>query len=257
MAGYVELDGVRTWYDHHGEGAPLVLLHPGGADARAFAPNLDALAARFHVYTPERRGHGHTPDIDGPITYALMAGDTIAFLEQVVGAPAHLLACSDGVPVALLVALGRPDLVGRLVVASGVFHRDGWAPETAEVDDAATDFLQASYGEVSPDGAEHFPVVAAKLTRLHAEEPTQAAADLRRVTSRTLVLVGDDDEVTLEHAFALYRALPDAELAVVPGTSHGVLVEKPALCTAILVEFLTTDPVPTLARIRRPGRHPT
>jgi pimeloyl-ACP methyl ester carboxylesterase len=71
------------------------------------------------------------------------------------------------------------------------------------------------------------------------------------VTSRTLVMVGDDDEVTLEHAIAMYRGIPDAELAVVPGTSHGLLHEKPALCNAILVDFLTTDPVATFAPIRR------
>ena len=60
MAQYVELGDVRTWYDEHGVGEPLVLLHPGGTDARAWAPNLDALASRFHVFTPERRGHGRT-----------------------------------------------------------------------------------------------------------------------------------------------------------------------------------------------------
>ena len=65
MAAYRELEGVRTWYDEHGEGEPIVLLHPGGADARAWAPNLDALAARFHVFTPERRGHGRRPDLLG------------------------------------------------------------------------------------------------------------------------------------------------------------------------------------------------
>jgi pimeloyl-ACP methyl ester carboxylesterase len=92
MAGYVQLGDVNTWYDEDGEGEPLVLLHPGGADARAFAPNIDAMAARFQVFTPERRGHGHTPDVDGPITYELMATDTIAFLETVVGGPAHLVA---------------------------------------------------------------------------------------------------------------------------------------------------------------------
>jgi pimeloyl-ACP methyl ester carboxylesterase len=64
-------------------------------------------------------------------------------------------------------------------------------------------------------------------------------------------LVGDDDEVTLEHAIAMYRAIPDAELAVVPGTSHELLHEKPALCNELIVGFLTTDPVPTLAPVRR------
>jgi pimeloyl-ACP methyl ester carboxylesterase len=254
VPGYVQLGEVRTWYDDHGQGEPLVLLHPGGADASAFAPNIDALAARLHVFTPERRGHGHTPDVDGPITYQLMATDTVAFLEAVVAGPAHLLGCSDGVPVALLVALGRPELVRRLVLVAGVFHRDGWVPQTAEVDDTAAAFLAERYGEVSPDGREHFPVVAAKLDRMHAQEPTLTAADLQGVASRTLVMVGDDDEATLEHTIALYRGVPDAELAVVPGTSHGLLVEKPTLCNTILVDFLTGQPVPTLAPIRRATR---
>jgi pimeloyl-ACP methyl ester carboxylesterase len=112
MARYVELRYVRTWYDEYGEGEPLVLLHPGGADARAWGPNLEALAARFHVFTPERRGHGRTPDVEGPITYELMAEDTIAFLEDVVGGAARLVGSSAGATVALLVALRRPDLAG-------------------------------------------------------------------------------------------------------------------------------------------------
>jgi pimeloyl-ACP methyl ester carboxylesterase len=96
VAGYVELGGVRTWYAEHGEGEPLVLLHPGGADARAWAPNLRPLAAHFRVFTPERRGHGRTPDVEGPITYELMADDTIAFLEAVVGEPADLVGTATG-----------------------------------------------------------------------------------------------------------------------------------------------------------------
>jgi pimeloyl-ACP methyl ester carboxylesterase len=232
MAGYVDLNGVRTWYDEHGDGEPLVLLHPGGADAGAWGPNLDALAARFHVFTPERRGHGRTPDVDGPITYDLMADDTIAFLERVVGGPALLVGCSAGASLALVVAVRRPDLVRRLVVVCGVFHRDGWIPSAIEPGDQLSG-------------------VDAKLARMNWEEPTLTPADLSAVTSRTLVMLGDDDEVTLEHATAMYRALPDAELAVVPGTSHGLLHEKAALCNEIMVDFLTTDPVPTIAPIRR------
>jgi fermentation-respiration switch protein FrsA (DUF1100 family) len=82
-----------------------------------------------------------------------------------------------------------------------------------------------------------------------------AAGDLAVVTCRALVMVADDEQVTLEHAVEFYRALPDGELAVVPGTSHGLLVEKPELCHRILLDFLAGDPVPTLAPIRRrPGR---
>jgi pimeloyl-ACP methyl ester carboxylesterase len=251
MAGYVELDGVRTWYDEHGKGEPLVLLHPGGADARAWAPNLDALAARLHVFTPERRGQGRTPDVEGPISYELMAEDTIAFIEKVVGGPARVVGCSAGASLALLVALRRPDLVPRLVVICGVFHRDGWHPDAIDPDADPPDVLADGYAELSPDGPGHFPVVYAKLARMNFEEPTLSASDLSGVTSRTLVMVGDDDEVTLEHAIAMYRGIPDAELAVVPGTSHGLLHEKPALCNTMIVDFLTTDPVPTFAPIRR------
>jgi pimeloyl-ACP methyl ester carboxylesterase len=112
-------------------------------------------------------------------------------------------------------------------------------------------FLANSYAEVSPDGREHFAVVAEKMARMHLVDPALTADDLARVRSRTLVMIGDDDEVTLEHAAAMYRGIPDAELAVVPGTSHGLMVEKPALINQLMVDFLTTDPIPTMAPIRR------
>ena len=225
---------MATWYQQRGGGDSLVLLHPGMADANAFAPNIDALADRFHVYTPERRGHGRTPDVDGPITYEGMARDTIDFIETIVRGPAHLLGCSDGAIVALTTALLRPDLMRRLVLVAGVFHRDGWHPSAVSWPDG-----------LDPDS------VPGKMARMHGSEPTLSVADLTGVESRTLVMVGDDDEVSLEHAVEMYRGLPDGELAVVPGTSHGLLVEKPGLCNTMVIDFLTTDPVPQMAPIRR------
>ena len=251
MGSYVQLGEVRTWYDEHGDGPPLVLLHPGGADARARAPNLGPLTAHFHVYTPERRGHGRTPDVEGPITYELMAQDTIAFLEQVVGGPAHLVGHSAGANVALVVAVRRPDLARRVVLISGVFHRDGWIPDAIDPDCDLHEALVGGYAELSPDGAGHFPVVAAKLKRMDFEEPALQATELRGLPNRTLVMVADDEEVTLEHTVEMYRSLPDAELAIIPGTSHGLLHEKPRLCNTVIVDFLTADPIPTYAPVRR------
>lgn len=250
MAKYVDLNGVRTWFDDRGAGEPLVLLHPGYVDSRALGPNFGAFAAWFRTFTPERRGHGHTPDV-GPISFQLMAEDTIQFLERVVGGPARLLGCSDGAIVALLVALRRPDLVSRLVFVAGVFHHDGWLPGVIDPNNELPEFLGASYGEVSPDGAAHFPVVAEKLARMHLNEPALTAEELSRLTTRTLVMQGDDDEVALEHSLALYRALPYGELAVIPGTSHGLLAEKPELCNSIILDFLCNEPVETFAPIRR------
>ena len=167
MASYVDLDGVRTWYDETGAGEPLVLLHPGGAgvDSRAFAPNLGALASRFRTFTPERRAHGRTPDVEGPITFEAMAQDTIHFLEQVVGSPARMLGVSDGATVALLVALRRPDLIERLVLVAGPFHYEGWWPQAIDPNNEPPAFLKDSYAELSPDGASHYRVVVDKLSR--------------------------------------------------------------------------------------------
>jgi pimeloyl-ACP methyl ester carboxylesterase len=258
MATYVDLDGVRTWYDETGAGEPLVLLHPGGAgvDSRAFASNLGALAERFRTFTPERRAHGRTPDVEGPITFEAMAQDTIRFLEQVVGGRARVLGVSDGATVALLVALRRPDLVERLVFVAGVFHHDGWWPQAIDPNNEPPAFLRESYAELSPDGVSHYPVVVDKLARAHQLAPALTAADLGTISCRTLVMLGDDDEVRLEHGVALYRALPDAEFAVIPGTSHGLLVEKAELCDTIVVDFLTNEPVATYAPIRRASPQP-
>jgi pimeloyl-ACP methyl ester carboxylesterase len=256
VAEYVDLAGVRTWYDVVGEGEPVLLVHPGGVgvDSRVFDSNLPGLAASYRVYTPDRRGHGRTPDVDGPITYELMANDTIAFLDQAVGEPARVVGVSDGAIVSLLAAMRRPDLVERLAFVAGVFHRDAWHPSALESDPqnpSVPDILAEAYGSVSPDGPEHAAVVARKLAHMHATEPTLGVDDLARVPMRTLVMVGDDDEVPLDHANAMYSALPIAELCVVPGTSHGLLVEKAELCNAILLDFLSNEPVATFAPIRR------
>jgi pimeloyl-ACP methyl ester carboxylesterase len=230
---YVDLRGVRTWYGEVGEGPPLVMLHPGGVDSRALAPNVGALAEHFHVWLPERRGHGRTPDVDGPYSYDVFADDAIQFLEQVVGGPARLFGMSDGAIVALHVALKRPPLVERLVLAGGVFHTDGWLPGVL----------------VAPDeGASAFE---RKLFALHTSGPRLTHDDLATIRCRTLVMVGDDDEMDPEHTLELYQRVLNGELAVVPGTSHGFLVEKPQICNALLLDFLTTDPVRTFAPIRR------
>jgi pimeloyl-ACP methyl ester carboxylesterase len=252
MSTYVQLGAVNTWYEEHGSGPPLVLMHGGLVDARWFEPNLAPLAERFHVYAPERRGHGHTPDVPGPISYQLMADDTVAFLETVVGGPADLVGHSDGAVVAMLVAMQRPELVHRLVMISGGFNKSGEANPDAEWDvDQLDRFLGPAYGEVSPDDRDHFKVVATKIGEMVAVEPDLQASELAEVSQRTLVMFSDDDLVSLTHIVEMYDALPNAELAVVPGTSHFLTQEKPHLVNAIVLDFLTNEPIPTIAGVRR------
>jgi pimeloyl-ACP methyl ester carboxylesterase len=240
MGTYVQLGQVRTYYEDDGQGEPLVLLHPGGADSRVFETLLPGLTPHFRVYRPDRRGHGRTPDVEGPISYEAMARDTIAFLEQVVGGPAYLVGHSDGAPTALVTALLRPDLVRRLVLAGGVFHHEGWAPGAIYLDDATLEFFVGFHGAVSPDGPHSFVALNAKLDRMHETEPTLTVDDLAGYSGPSLVVVGDDEhEIPIEHTLALRAGLPRSSLAIVPGTGHGLLMEKPDLCGRIIVDFLT------------------
>ncbi|WP_367137168.1 alpha/beta fold hydrolase [Saccharothrix sp. HUAS TT1] len=245
---YETVDGVRTWYEVRGEGEPLVLLHGGFSDSRDFEANLARLADRFRVFLVDRRGHGRTPDVPGPVPLDVLAGDVIAFLERVVGGPAHLAGYSAGGVVALGVAQRRPDLVRGLVVLNSGYSKDGWLflPEPGgELPGEVAD----RYAEVSPDGREHLPVVVEKFARA-AHEPE--AVDLGAITSPTLVLGSDDDIVHLEHTVAMYRGIANAQLCVLPGTSHLMLFERPELCASVVADFLTGAPAP-LMPIRRAG----
>ncbi len=248
--GYVDVAGLRTWHEVTGDGEPLVLLHGAFGGASGFFAQTRPLAeAGFRVHVPERRGHAHTPDVDGPLTYAVMAQDTVAYLEQEVRTPAHLVGWSDGAVVALLVARARPDLVARTVLIGQYVNSSGKVPGNDLMSSLGSpemvELLRAGYDPVSPDGSDHFPVVHAKTMQRLATEPEIALDTLAGTTSPVLVLQGDRDEVTVEHSLALVDALPDARLAVLPGT-HMLPMECPHLVNPLLVAFLrdtVTTPV--------------
>jgi pimeloyl-ACP methyl ester carboxylesterase len=240
---YVEVNGLPTWHEVRGEGQPVVLLHGAFAGASSWSAQAPALArAGYKVHVPERRGHAHTPDIEGPLTYDAMADDTVAYLDGVVGGPGHLVGWSDGAVVALLAAQRRPDLVDRLVLIGQYYNSSGkvtggLVDQLSAGSDQVMKFLRAEYDQVSPDGPEHFPVVYAKTLRMLATEPELDLPSLAVVAAPTLVLQGDRDEVTLEHGAAVAAALPQGRLAVLPGT-HVLPVENPDVVNALLVWFL-------------------
>jgi pimeloyl-ACP methyl ester carboxylesterase len=244
---YVNAGGVRTYYEVYGEGEPVVMLHGGLATAESWAMQVPALAERYRVYVPERRGHGRTPDVGGPITYEMMAADTAAFLDAVGTGAAHLVGWSDGAVVGMLVALRRPRLVRKLVVIGQYFNADGEVPEFRAMidywDSNLPEELHEAYDLVSPDGPEHFPVVLEKMMRMWREEPDIALSELAGVRAPALVMQGDDDIVEVEHSAALAATLADAQLAVLPGTSHMAPLEKPDLVNRLILGFLS-DPQP-------------
>ena len=178
-----------------------------------------------------------------------MADDTVAYLEQEVAAPVHLVGWSDGAVVALLVARRRPDLVARMVLIGQCYNSSGKAAFGEVVDTLNSPetiaFLRRAYDPVSPDGPDHFPVVHAKMMHMITTEPEIALDTLAEVSAPTLVLQGDRDEVvTVEHSLAVVAALPEARLAVLPGT-HTLPIEHPDLVNPLILSFLRdTDPTP-------------
>lgn len=260
MGAFAELPGVRTWYETEGGGDPLLLLHGGLSTNGTWGALRAALAADHRVFLPERRAHGHTPDVAGPLSYEDMAGDTVAFLETVVGGPAHLVGWSDGGVVALLVALARPDLVRKAVVIGTNFRP---APESfadpAMLDAMTPDgpdlaFFRELYESTSPDGPAHWPVAAAKVLRMWRTQPTLTPADLARIQAPTLVMAGDDDMISLEHTAALYRAIAPSTLAVLPAASHLAPLEHPDLVHRLILDHLTHPTPETLLPLRRASR---
>ena len=255
MGEYVDILGHPTWIHRGaGPGETVLLLHGGLSSSDEILEPLEGpLAEHFAVAAFDRRGHGRTGDTDAPFHYAAMAEEVIAVVEHLGGTPVHLVGWSDGGIAALLTALERPDLVARQVLIGANFHHDGVELGDLDDDDAPlSGYMAQTYAERSPDGIEHFPVVHAKFMTMARTEPTLNVGDVRAVATPTLVLAGDDDMVRLDHTAALFEALPAGQLAVVPGASHAVPLEKPDLVARLITDFLL-GPVPpeTALPVRR------
>lgn len=240
----IEVGGRPTWHEVTGSGPPLVLLHGGMAGASSFAAQTPFFAdAGYRVLVPERRGHGHTPDVDEPMTYAAMAGDTITYLDQVVRGSTPLVGWSDGAVVALLIAMRRPDLVSRMVLIGQYYNSAGRVEngiaELIMAEPRVKEHLRRQYVLENPDG--DFDAFFDRTTAMWASEPEIDLDEIAGVRAPTLVLQGDRDDVLLPHSAAVAATLPNGRLAVLPGT-HLLPVESPALVNPLILSFLQGDP---------------
>ncbi|WP_347976793.1 alpha/beta hydrolase [Microbacterium sp. ProA8] len=233
----IPLGDVDLWFEERGAGPTVLMMHGGFSDSRDFDDNLAALGSEYRLLLLDRRGHGRTADVEGPLTLEVMADDSIRFIEAVVGGPVAVVGYSAGAAVALRVAARRAELVTALVLFSGWFDADGLLVRPAATADWPAEIVHA-YGEVSPDGIDHFPAVAAKIAAAARDEEPLTASELGRITCPALVAAADDDLVALEHTIELYRALPDGHLAVLPGATHLLLHEHPEECARLAADFL-------------------
>lgn len=245
MTGYLDLPGQRVFVEEHGGGEPLFLLHGGFQGADSWAAQIAAFEEHYHVFVPERRGHGRSPDVPGPYTVPVMAEETATVIQTLAQGPAHIVGFSDGAFVAAYLALHRPDLVRSSVwIGQPLADEARTAGERALTGDPdLASYFRDDYARTSPDGPEHFEVVLEKMIGLWSNPVELPIETLATITSPVLVMQGDDDGVRIDWNRRLAAALPRGQLAVVPGTGHGSPFQRAAVVNQIILGFLA-DPEP-------------
>jgi pimeloyl-ACP methyl ester carboxylesterase len=259
QSGYAPVNDLSMYYEVHGSGPPLILLHGAYMTVDMMGPLLSGLARTRQVIAPEQQGHGRTADVDRPITYEQMADDTAALLGHLEVDNADVVGYSMGGGIALQLALRHPALVRKLVVASASFRLDGMHAQALEMFPSITPELFAgspieeAYLRTAPNPGD-FPKLVEKLTTLDSTPFAWPEEDIRAIAAPTLIVLGDSDGIRLEHAVELFRlrgggvmgdlaGMPRSQLAVLPGTSHFVppgsgLLDRAEWLLAMIPPFL-------------------
>lgn len=252
---YAEVNGIKLYYEIHGSGRPLILLHGGLGALEMFGPNLTALAQNHQVIAVDLQGHGRTADIDRPLSVLFMADDIAALINHLKLQRPDVMGYSLGGGVALLTAIRHPEVVGKLVVVSTPFRRNGFYPD-----------ILAQQGQVTPAAAE-----AMKQTPMYqmyaslAPRPQDWARllgkigdamqqdfdfsqQIRGITATTLIVAGDADIFPPSHAVEMFGLLgggqrdggwdgsgqPKSRLAILPGLTHYTIFNAPALAATVI-----------------------
>jgi pimeloyl-ACP methyl ester carboxylesterase len=267
QTGYASIGDLSMYYEIHGTGRPLVLLHGAYMTIDMMGEILSGLAATRRVIAVEQQGHGRTADVDRPLTYEQMADDTAALMRHVGIEQADVVGYSMGGGIALQLAIRHPALVRKLVVMSASFTHDGMQPEALAMFPSITPEMFAgspmeqAYLQLAPNPGD-FPTLVEKLTRLDTTPFAWPEEEIRAIAAPTLIVLGDADGVRLEHAVEFFRlrgggamgdlaGMPAAQLAVLPGTSHFVppgsgLLDRAEWLLTMIPPFLDA-PVPQAA----------
>ncbi|KAA9157185.1 alpha/beta hydrolase [Amycolatopsis acidicola] len=245
---YAPVRGLQMYYEVHGAGRPLVLLHGGVHTVElTFGALLPDLARDRQVIAAELQGHGRTADIDREMTLPELAADVLALLDHLGLERADFFGFSLGGLVALQLVITAPERVGRLVLASTHYRAEGyheeildpalWAGSRRMPTDADFAEMRKSYERVAPDPG-HFEQLTAKLSKNVPVIEGWRAEQLRAIPAKTLLLFGDNDFIRLEHAVEMAGLIPDAQLGILPDTTHTGLPRHPELVLPMVRPFL-------------------
>ncbi len=239
---YLGVRGIRLYYEVHGHGPTLLLLHGGTGDGTQFARQVPAFAQRFRVIVPDLRAQGRTTDGPGPLTYHIMAEDVVALMDRLRIRSADVVGWSDGGIVGLDIAIHHPSRLKHLVTFGANFQPDGLMPDEVAWGSTASaqslgPAVRLEYQRLAPDPG-HYEVAMNKILAMWRAEPRFTLAELHSIRARTLVAAGEHDLVRRDHTEALAHAIPGAQLWIVPGATHSVIHEEPDLVNERVLEFL-------------------
>ena len=222
---YAAVNGLQLYHEVHGNGKPLVLLHGGGSTILStFGRILPELAKTQQVIAIELQAHGHTLDIDRPLSFEQDADDVVALLQQLHIAKADFMGFSNGGTTCLQIAIRHPQIVNKLVVAAALYKRNGTPPGFFEgFDNASMDHmpqpLKDAYLQANNDPRGLQKMFERDVARMKNFKDISEAA-IKSIQAPTLVINGDKEVILAEHAMELSRVLPHAQLAILPG-GHG------------------------------------
>ena len=263
---YADVNGIKLYYELHGAGKPLVLLHGGLGAIEMFGPNLPALAKGRQVIAVDLQGHGRTADIDRPLSTELMADDIAALIKHLGLPRSDILGYSLGGGVALQTAIRHPDVVNKLVVVSTPFRRNGFYPDIlnqqAQVTAAAAEQMKQTpmyqmYASLAPRPNDWANLLG-KIGEAMKKDFDLTNA-IRGVKATTLIIAGDADIFPPAHAVEMFALLgggqrdgnwdgsgrPKSRLAILPGVTHYSMGADPSLA-ATAIPFL--DEIPPIGK---------
>ncbi|MGZ3839172.1 MAG: alpha/beta fold hydrolase [Flavisolibacter sp.] len=250
--GYAPIIGLNLYYEIHGKGHPLVLIHGGGSTIQtSFGSILPSLAENFQVIALELQGHGHTSDRDAPESFEQDAEDVAALLHYLRIEKAHIFGFSNGANTAMRLAINHSNLVHKLILASGFYKREGMIKgffegmEKATLDDMPA-IYQKAYLQITNNPAGLQTMFEKDRDRM-IQFRDWPDTDLFAITAPTLLIVGDKDVMTTEHTVEMSRKIAKSELLVLPGYHGSYMGEAmtlqkdsqiPALTLGVIKEFL-------------------
>jgi pimeloyl-ACP methyl ester carboxylesterase len=252
---YADVNGISLYYEEHGAGQPLILVHGGLGAASMYAPILPILAKDRRVIAVDLQAHGHTADVDRPLRFQTLGDDIAALIRHLGLAQADLMGYSFGAMTALRTAIQHPDLVRRLVIVSVPCKRDGCYPESLAGMDAMGAHmaeplkqspLYETYSRAAPR-VEDWPVLLDKTGELLRQD-YDWSADIANITAPVMLVYADADSVRPAHIVEFYALLggglrdatwdgsarPVARLAVLPSHTHYDISTSPELANTVI-----------------------